>query len=331
MKNCVYIVVPVYNVENYLRRCVDSLLAQTYENCKIVLIDDGSPDNSGAICDEYALAHPEIALIHQENGGLSAARNTGIEYALSHSQEGDWLTFVDSDDFLAPDCVERLVQIAAEHPVSLVQCAYEKGDKDLFSPREGAPKVIAASSRDTLLGYAYKSQMCAKLFRLSLFAELRFRKGVWNEDEFITYRLAWLAEQIAITDEPLYYYYQRNESIMDTLAKRMKNHPHRMDWMEAYNERMAFFQNLGEEDQVLRTREKICTDIIIRYTEQASLPADKRDDFFATGAFRKLYREHYSLMRKRSGIPVKRRAMFAVFALFPGSSVVAGKFMTLRK
>ena len=110
------VIVPVYKVEPYLRRCVDSILAQTFTDFELILVDDGSPDNSGAICDEYAQKDARVHVIHQENGGLSAARNAGIDWVFAHS-DSQWLTFVDSDDWVHPEYLERLYHAVLEHNV----------------------------------------------------------------------------------------------------------------------------------------------------------------------------------------------------------------------
>jgi len=111
----VSVIVPVYNVEEYLGRCVDSILAQTYTNLEVILVDDGAKDSSGAICDEYAARDARVRVIHKENGGLSSARNAGIDAA-----KGDWLEFVDSDDWIEPDAVESMLTLALEHRTELV-------------------------------------------------------------------------------------------------------------------------------------------------------------------------------------------------------------------
>ena len=119
MENCrlLSIIVPVYKVESYLARCVDSILAQTVSDFELILVDDGSPDRCGAICDEYAARDPRVRVIHKENGGLSSARNAGIDIA-----RGQWLGFVDSDDWITPDCYEKLLACAQRQNVKLV-CA----------------------------------------------------------------------------------------------------------------------------------------------------------------------------------------------------------------
>ena len=117
------VIVPVYKVEKYIHRCVDSILGQTFTDYELILVDDGSPDNCGAICDEYAVKDSRIVVIHQENGGLSAARNTGIDWSFANS-DSRWLTFIDSDDWVHPEYLQRLLAAAVEHNVSVSICGY---------------------------------------------------------------------------------------------------------------------------------------------------------------------------------------------------------------
>lgn len=117
------VIVPVYKVEPWLWRCVDSILAQTYTDFELILVDDGSPDNCGAICDEYAAKDSRVHVIHQKNGGLSAARNAGIDWVFAHS-DSRWLTFVDSDDWLYPETLQFLLRDAAEKDIAKQACLY---------------------------------------------------------------------------------------------------------------------------------------------------------------------------------------------------------------
>ena len=119
------VIVPVYKVEKYIHRCVDSILGQTYADFELILVDDGSPDNCGAICDEYAAKDSRVVVIHQENGGLSAARNAGIDWAFANS-DSQWISFVDSDDWIHPCFLERLWQAARTYRVSISCCKFQR-------------------------------------------------------------------------------------------------------------------------------------------------------------------------------------------------------------
>ena len=124
----VYFVIPVYKVEDYITRCVNSVVSQTYTDVSIVLVDDGSPDNCPEICDNLALEHSNIKVIHKENGGLSDARNAGIDYVMSVADKGDFITFLDSDDFVHEKYAEIMVGLCNDNDCDSAQCGYEKGD-----------------------------------------------------------------------------------------------------------------------------------------------------------------------------------------------------------
>ena len=152
MQPLISIVVPVYKVEKYIRRCIDSLLAQTWKNIEIILVDDGSPDSCGQICEEYAAVYDKIRVLHKENGGLSDARNAGIAVA-----QGEYIGFVDSDDYIMPDMFEKLAKAAMEQHVKLSMCSFFCIDSDgndtefsgvnpisdgIFAAEELLPKIV---------------------------------------------------------------------------------------------------------------------------------------------------------------------------------------------
>ncbi len=212
------VIVPVYNVEQYLSRCVDSILAQTYENLEIILVDDGTPDSSGAICDTYAAVDPRIQVIQKENGGLSSARNAGIAIA-----KGEYLGFVDSDDWIEPTMYAQLLSLARKYAVKLV-C----GGRYDFSSRTGRKTVGLCPEREEvisgmeLLGRVFTWDNCDsaawdKLYHRSLFADIRYPLGQISEDVAVFYKLAELVDRAAMCDQPLYNYYHRPGSI--TTAK----------------------------------------------------------------------------------------------------------------
>ena len=208
------VIVPVYNVEQYLPRCVESILAQTYENLEILLVDDGTKDNSGAICDAYARQDARVKAIHKKNGGLSSARNAGIDAAT-----GEYLSFVDSDDWIEPDMYEKMMALMEKYGVRLV-CAgrwdvsSETGEKTLgLCP----PKEEAISGEELVRRIFHweniDSAAWDKLYHKSLFASVRYPLGVICEDVPTTYRIALDAGQAAMLPCPVYNYYHRPGSI----------------------------------------------------------------------------------------------------------------------
>lgn len=240
------VVVPVYNVEHYLKKCVDSICHQTYRNLEIILVDDGSTDCSGSLCDEFATSDSRIRVIHKSNGGLSDARNAGMELA-----SGEWWMFVDSDDYIAPDTAETLLLAAVENHCEIAVCnmmrIYEDGKQEPFYCPVTEPTIWAGEQRFETLR---QPSVCNKLFRADLFKELRFPKRKFYEDTFVYHVLAHRANRIALTGLSGYYYLSRRESILGQSQFTDRY----FDYVEAIHERAMFLFNHG----VSRYGEEAC-------------------------------------------------------------------------
>ena len=215
MSRLVSIIVPVYNVEKYLRKCVESLINQSYKNIEIILVDDGSMDGSGKICDDYR-GHKRVTVIHKKNGGLSDARNAGIKIA-----RGELIVFVDSDDWVERNFVEDLVKIAAEEKADIVICGFLEEDSggNVIGGRHDSRETIKTfgpheAIEDLLLEKTITNHAWNKLYPTSFFKEIRYPKGSLMEDIGTTYRLLMKAKRIAVTNKPLYHYLQRSTSIL---------------------------------------------------------------------------------------------------------------------
>lgn len=196
------IIVPVYKVEEYLGECVDSLLSQTIDDYEIILVDDGSPDNSGKIADEYAAANPDmICVLHIDNGGQGRARNFALDIA-----KGDFVGFVDSDDWVTHDMYEKMYARAAETGADVVVCDFMERFAD------GRESVLPASLQDNWLGSAGSS--CNKIFRRSLVGALRFPVGLWYEDFYFSAVMLLRSKHTEFIAEPLYIYRRGQESTM---------------------------------------------------------------------------------------------------------------------
>lgn len=208
----VSIVVPIYNVEQYLEKCVESICRQTYENLEIILVNDGSPDQCGQMCEEYAKKDNRIKVIHKKNGGLSDARNSGVKLAT-----GKYLLFVDSDDYIAKDLVEKTVTVAEKNNCDMVLYDYyyvEPDNVEIRSTIVPANKVISLEQEHTLLLAA--TSACAKLFNREFYvkANCPFPQGIYFEDLATTSIFFMRAKRVFYLKEPLYYYINRENSIM---------------------------------------------------------------------------------------------------------------------
>ena len=210
----VSVVVPVYNVEKFLPQCVDSLLAQTLPNLEIILVDDGSTDGSGSICDSYAATNENIRVIHQKNAGLSAARNTGIAAA-----KGEYIGFVDSDDFIAPQMYRALLEAALTGGMSVAVCGRyitdEEGNvtEEAFTLSQEKTYAPVDAMEQILIGGPVDVAAWDKLYRKDLFDGITFPVGEINEDAAIIFRLVDKAEKIVHIGAPMYYYRGRSGSI----------------------------------------------------------------------------------------------------------------------
>ena len=208
------VIVPVYNVAAWLPRCVDSVLTQTYQNLEILLIDDGSTDASGEICDAYAEKDPRIRVIHKKNGGLSSARNAGLDVS-----NGQYLGFVDSDDWIEPEMYAEMLALMERNEAQLVCAGRYDVDGDTGKKTIGlCPKRQECNTGEELAGRLFlwdhcDSSACDKLYRRELFDGIRYPEGKTCEDVPVTYRLALKAHRAVLCDKPLYNYFHRSGSI----------------------------------------------------------------------------------------------------------------------
>ena len=240
MKNdTISIVVPIYNVENYLEECIDSLISQTYSNLEILLIDDGSTDNSGKIADDYMKKDERIKVFHKKNGGLSDARNYGIIRA-----KGKYICFVDSDDYVSEDYVEFMMNNLIQNETKISACGYcyVFENKEIKEIKEINYKEIKNKYLDddaqiysNVIGY-FNISFCNKLFDITLFDNILFPVGKKSEDWFIMYKILEKAGALYYDSTIKYYYRQRKGSISkDVMANT--------DCIEAASEVYHYFEN----------------------------------------------------------------------------------------
>ncbi len=236
------VIVPVYNTENFLRDCIDSILSQTFSDFEIILVNDGSPDNSGKICDEYAAKYNCISVIHQENQGQAAARNHAMPQA-----KGDWICFVDSDDLIHPQMLELLDQAANESGAPISQCGMLEAvtlPEDFRNRREASFRTLVMDEA-TLVALHDADQYpgwvaCAKLIRRDLIENYPFHEGRVYEDNEAVCRWICRGGSIAATEEQLYFYRGNPESTTKA-AFRLK----RLDYLWALESIIGFYSGLG--------------------------------------------------------------------------------------
>ena len=229
---------PVYRVEKYLKKCVDSILHQTYRNLEIILVDDGSPDRCPKICDEYEEKESRIKVIHKENGGLSDARNAGIEAAT-----GTYIGFVDSDDYISSDMYETLYRLIDHTGAQVAVCnfywARNETARPFSLPFQDSALVLdrMEAAKELLLDRRIQNYVWNKLYRADLFDGIRYPVGKCFEDIYTTYCLILKSSKVAITAEPKYYYWQREDSICGIMSSQATQ-----DSFHARQERLFFIK-----------------------------------------------------------------------------------------
>ena len=235
------VIVPVYKVEKYIHRCVDSILRQTFTDFELILVDDGSPDNCGTICDEYSKKDNRVHVIHQENSGLSVARNSGIDWVFNNS-DSQWISFIDSDDWVNEKYLEILLNAVVQTKARMSVCGYKKtvGEEleilqidnvKLYGPEEFYCNYSTNATATVSWG---------KLYHKDCFDTIRYPAGKIHEDEFVTYKIIFRNKDIAMVDIPLYAYYMRDSSITNSGWG-----PNKLVVFEAIEEQIHFFMKNG--------------------------------------------------------------------------------------
>ena len=247
------VIVPVYQVESYLHRCVDSILKQTYKDYEVILVDDGSKDSSGKICDEYEAVNARVKVIHQENKGLSGARNAGIALA-----KGEWIVFVDSDDYIAETMLSDLYNAAVYNNVLMAMCNFQCIDDKGMETGEsnGSPIQNRCMDAHTLLEEVYKKGgwfyvvAWNKIYHRSLLSNEFYPLGKLHEDEFVIAEVIWKAKKVVCIESKDYFYVtKRAGSITHDKKDVLFLHS-----LEALNRRFQFYRDIGLDDLAIQTR-----------------------------------------------------------------------------
>ena len=292
------VIVPVYKVEPYIHRCVDSILGQTFTDFELILVDDGSPDNCGVICDEYARKDSRIHVIHQENGGLSAARNAGIDWAFANS-DSKWLSFIDSDDWIHRSYLDILVCSAVRFDAGISGCGLFRTEQMVEDSEISDGEFL---SMDVQRAYADYYGMCmtacCKLYRKDLFRNVRFPVGKLHEDCYITHIPLFQAEKVAVSESKMYYYYSNPGSIT-----RMKWSEKRLQEIEAHEQRAAW---LKEHHYEMAYRKEIEVYVMTIYEQTEVLAKLCAED--------KAYLPHFKKLRKKLLAELKNAKALGLYA-----------------
>lgn len=285
------VIVPVYNVEPYLRKCLDSIVNQTYRNLEILVIDDGSTDSSGKICDEYA-QDSRVRVFHTENRGLSCARNLGVENA-----KGEWLGFVDSDDWIEPDMYECLVRRAEETKAEIVECGIrqERLNKKIIDHRRTLAVFTGNEAVYELIHGRLSTGVMNKLWRRQCFEEIRFPDGKVYEDIATSYRVFLNAQTVCSIDEIKYHYVLHTGSITGTYSLRNLE-----NLWDACRERYEYLKDRIDEESnkiLLRICAKAIVKTWIHYYDFSKKERSKKMDLFAR--MNQFTKQHFALFGTR--------------------------------
>lgn len=252
------VIVPVYRVEEYLRRCIDSILGQTFKDFELILVDDGSPDGCGAICDEYKTKDSRVVVIHQRNQGVSAARNAGIDWAFANSKSR-YITFIDSDDWVDSIYLDELHKgVQGSDGIAAVGFRVVNKSFDLSKDCQAAITWETKSAEEFWTGKnVLAATACGKIYEKKLFSDVRYPIGIGYEDEYTTYKLIFKLRRCAISCGKLYYYYMREGS-----ATHSKFPAKRLDRCIAWRNQIDFFTRLNKPKLARRSLRLMMVDYI---------------------------------------------------------------------
>lgn len=297
------VIVPIYNVEKYLQNCLDSLINQTFSNWEAILVDDGSTDNSGKICDEYALLDNRFKVIHKENGGQSSARNIALDMV-----NGPYVTYLDSDDFLANNAFQILYDIAIQYEADIVQCNSIRGSDTSFPSilDTHSVSVHTYDNHTIFTKFAAKIIPWGKLYKREVIGNIRFPEGLINEDDFTVWKYYYNAKRIIVTNTPLYYYSYNPNSTMAQKVKRPN-----FKYFDAYRERIKFFQDKYDSELEAVSRIQWMKSLVLTYSNNM-LTGDQRMEVV------KIFRQNYKTLKQLPfNIPAKLSNIFWLFNILP--------------
>ena len=324
MKELVSVIVPAYNTEEYLLRCVNSIVKQTYRNIEIILVDDGSTDRTPFLCDKIKEKYGElINVIHKENGGISSARNAGIEIA-----SGEYLVFVDGDDWVARDFIETLYTEIKKNncEISIVNCflIYPDGKKRLMYPSYNMVMNREEFLHELFAQEKFGCMVCQKMYVRSIFDKIRFPEGEVYEDIAISLETFLLCNRIALCGSPKYYYFQRQSSIVNSEFSRDK-----LKMLSNYRDFIDFSHNNGGKYNVETEAWYLKSILLLLMQNSVSNNIDKNVVKYLERELRK----HRKYIKKNKYIDTRKKIML----IFMGNEACrkliskAWKFMMLRR
>lgn len=323
LNDLISVIIPVYNVQKYLSKCINSVINQTYTKLEIILVDDGSQDSSGCICDHYAELDNRIRVIHKTNGGAADARNYGI-----HAASGSYFVFIDSDDYVSPYMIEILYNALVNNDADLSVCGFKnvyenetenKNDNDNVSVNVVSGEEVLKDRIFHDGNSLYWIIVVNKLFKRSLFKGLSFRTGKIHEDEFILHELMLKCQKIACVDKVLYYYVQREGSVAHTFIPLRE-----LDAVQAFLERAVVLSQIsGYENSaglyltggVKLYYQWLCE--VSKQDEKEYLNRGRLFQSYFNTAYQRIYKKRFALpLNKRMFLTLNRFGICRVSKLY---------------
>ncbi len=299
------VIVPVYKVEKYIKKCVDSILAQSFSDFELWLVDDGSPDNCGKMCDEYSLLDTRIKVIHKKNGGLSDARNAALDV-----MTGKYVLFVDSDDWIAHDTLEimynALKRTGAKVATGNIVAVYEDGtEKELYSPVKEETVLHGEELLTTLL----RPNACNRLYAADIFKDLRYPVGRLYEDVFVYHKILDQIDSMVLTGKNSYYYLIRSGSIMHTEYSIKFT-----DIVDAIYDRANWLDKIGQKKLADETRLFVYSQVAVAY---AHLDKNNDEHFKRLKEIKLIYNKCYNKLKKSKQVSMKQKVRLFVLKNIP--------------
>ena len=313
------VIVPVYKVEKYIRKCVDSILAQTFTDFELWLVDDGSPDTCGAICDEYAKKDPRVKVIHKKNGGLSDARNTALDV-----MNGKYVFFVDSDDWISENALEVMYaavkMTGAKVATGNIISVYEDGtEKALYAPTQKEQLLVGEKLLTTLL----RPNACNRLYSAELFQNLRYPVGRLYEDVFIYHKILAQIDSMVLVGKNSYYYLIRNGSIMHTQYNIKFT-----DIVDAVYDRAKWLESIGQQKLADETRLFVYSQVAVAF---AHLDKNNSTHLQRLKEVKAIYDECFAKLIRADHITWKQKVRMAILKYAPSlHTVLWGRKMPIN-
>lgn len=304
----VSVIIPVYKVEPYLRKCLDSIVCQSYTNLEVILVDDGSPDDCPQICDEYAIKDNRVIVLHKENGGLSDARNAGLDIC-----KGEYISFIDSDDWVNEKYIEYLLQLSLNEDADIAICNFKDAYNDECNLNHPSFEKHSVFNSSELLYHLCKADLrgimptWGKIYSRNCFAQIRFPKGKLYEDARTNYKIYSTIKKACYTNVELYFYRIRNDSIMGTTNSSVH-------CLDATIERYTFLKHKGDLKVLEAALSSLCWDLLFSFNKLfhgESVPyfTNKED---VLSFYRERVNEYYSLSKITTDLIIHK-----IFARFP--------------